>query len=77
MRIERIDLYVVKLDHHYRLSGSDATPGKLPGSDYFFEQHWRQAYSRRLEACLVKVTTDTGLAGWGEAQAPVSGRARR
>ena len=25
MRIQRIDLYVVKLDHHYRLSGSDET----------------------------------------------------
>lgn len=71
MRIERIDLYVVKLDHHYRLRGTDETPGRLPGSDYFVEPHWRQAYSRRLEACLVKVTTDTGLAGWGEAQAPL------
>jgi L-alanine-DL-glutamate epimerase-like enolase superfamily enzyme len=43
----------------------------LPGTDYFFEPHWRQAYSQKVEACLLKLTTDNGLVGWGEAQAPI------
>ncbi|HAA74822.1 TPA: hypothetical protein DCE37_06875 [Candidatus Latescibacteria bacterium] len=71
MKIERVDIYIYTLDQHYQLRGMTETPGLLPGTDYFFEPHWRQAYSRRVESCLVKVTTDTGLIGWGEAQAPI------
>jgi L-alanine-DL-glutamate epimerase-like enolase superfamily enzyme len=44
----------------------------MPGTDYYFEPQWRQAYSRMTESCLVKITTDSGLEGWGEAQAPLA-----
>lgn len=71
MKITRVDIYIYKLDQHYRLRGVADTPGLLPGTDYFFEPHWRQAYSRKVEACLLKLTTDIGLIGWGEAQAPI------
>jgi len=36
---------------------------------------WTSIYSRNHETCLVRLETDTGLVGWGEGQAPVSGRA--
>lgn len=71
MHITHIDIYIYKLDQHYRLRGVEETPGLLPGTDYFFEPHWRQAYSRKVESCILKLTTDTGLSGWGEAQAPL------
>ena len=71
MHITRIDIYIYKLDQHYRLRGVEETPGLLPGTDYFFEPHWRQAYSRKVESCILKLTTDTGITGWGEAQAPL------
>ena len=71
MRITRVDIYVYKLNQHYRLRGTEDTPGLLPGTDYYFEPHWRQAYSRKVESCLLKLTTDTGVTGWGEAQAPI------
>ncbi len=71
MIITQVDIYIHKFDQHYRLRGVEDTPGLLPGTDYFFEPHWRQAYSRKIEACLIKLTTDTGLTGWGEAQAPL------
>lgn len=71
MIITQVDIYVYKLDQHYRLRGTEDTPGLLPGTDYYFEPHWRQAYSRKVESCLLKLTTDTGLVGWGEAQAPI------
>lgn len=71
MKISRIDIHVYKYDQHYRLRGPEETPGRLPGTDYFFEPHWRQAYSRQIESCLLKITTDSGLSGWGEAQAPL------
>ena len=32
---------------------------------------WQHVYSRQTESCLVKITTDEGIEGWGEAQAPV------
>ena len=71
MYIEKIDIYIYKHDHHYMLRGLEDTPNKIPGTDYFFEPHWRQSYSQLSEACLVKLTTDTGIEGWGEAQAPL------
>ncbi|MEM7031166.1 MAG: mandelate racemase/muconate lactonizing enzyme family protein [Chloroflexota bacterium] len=44
--------------------------------DYFIANDaWTSIYSRAHETCLVRLETDTGLVGWGEGQAPVSGRA--
>ena len=71
MKITKAEIFIYKLDQHYQVRGSEDTPGILPGTDYFFEPHWRQAYSRRVESCLLKLTTDTGLHGWGEAQSPI------
>jgi len=71
MKITAVDIFIYKYDQHYRLRGSEETPGLIAGTDYFFEPHWRQAYSRRAESCLIRVSTDSGLAGWGEAQAPI------
>ena len=71
MQITQIDIYVYKLDQHYQIRGVDEAPGRLPGTDYFFEPHWQHAYSRKVESCLVKLTTSTGIVGWGEAQAPL------
>ncbi len=36
---------------------------------------WTSIYSRNHETCLVRLESDSGLVGWGEGQAPVSGRA--
>ena len=71
MHITQVDIYIYKLDQHYQLRGVQETPGLLPGTDYYFEPHWRQAYSQKVESCLLKLTTNTGLVGWGEAQAPI------
>ena len=75
MIIDHIDVFVYKLEHHYRIGGHEDAPDRMPGTDYYFEPQWRHAYSRITESCLVKVTTDTGLEGWGEAQAPLAPRA--
>ena len=71
MKIAKVEIFIYKLDQHYQVRGSSETPGLLPGTDYFFEPHWRQTYSRKVESCLIKITTDTEIWGWGEAQAPV------
>jgi D-galactarolactone cycloisomerase len=71
MRVDQADIYVLKVDKHYRVGGHESTPDRLPGTDYYFEPKWRQAYSRMTESCLVKLTTSNGIVGWGEAQAPL------
>jgi L-alanine-DL-glutamate epimerase-like enolase superfamily enzyme len=71
MKIASIEVFAFKYDQHYRLGGHTDAPNRLPGTDYYFEPQWRHAYSRFTETCLVKITTDTGLIGWGEAQAPL------
>ena len=71
MKIQAVEVFAFKYDHHYRLGGHTDAPNRLPGTDYYFEPQWSQAYSRFTESCLVKITTDDGLTGWGEAQAPL------
>lgn len=72
MKIQQIDVFPLRVERHYRVAGHSETPGRLPGTDYYIEPHWVHAYSSVVETCLVKVTTDTGLAGWGEVQAPLT-----
>lgn len=71
MIVEQADIYVVKVRKHYRVGGHEDAPNRLPGTDYYFEPQWRQAYSRITESCLIRLTASNGIAGWGEAQAPL------
>ncbi|XES85368.1 mandelate racemase/muconate lactonizing enzyme family protein [Franconibacter pulveris] len=40
-------------------------------ADYYYRPEYRCVYSRKMETCLVKITSDDGQVGWGEALAPV------
>lgn len=71
MKIQSVEVFVFKYDHHYQVGGHSDTPNRIQGTDYYLEPQWRHAYSRLTESCLVKITTDSGLVGWGEGQAPV------
>jgi L-alanine-DL-glutamate epimerase-like enolase superfamily enzyme len=71
MKIQTVEVFVFKYDHHYQVGGHSDTPNRIFGTDYYLEPQWRHAYSRLTESCLVKITTNTGLVGWGEGQAPV------
>mgnify|MGYP001164684888 CR=1 FL=1 len=71
MKIQSIEVFAFKYNHHYRVGGHTDAPNRLHGTDYYFEPQWKHAYSCLTESCLVKITTDTGLTGWGEAQAPL------
>jgi len=44
---------------------------------YPVEQRRRFIYSRTIDTVLVKITTDEGIVGYGEAKAPVAARATR
>lgn len=71
MRISRIITYTVKHGKRYQPVGQSTPSRQLPTSDYFQFPPYPQLYSQRSEAMVVKVETDEGLTGWGEAQAPI------
>lgn len=72
MRIEQIEVFVIRLPHHYKVGGHAEAPGRLPGTDYYIEPQWVHAYSSVIEACLVKIVASDGSIGWGEVQAPLT-----
>jgi L-alanine-DL-glutamate epimerase-like enolase superfamily enzyme len=71
MHVHSIEVFVFKYNHHYRVGGHSDSPNRIPGTDYYFEPQWRHAYSRLTESCLIKITTEEGITGWGESQAPL------
>lgn len=71
MRIDRVRTFVVKMPYHDRFGGHTTVPSTFPGTDYYFEDDWREVYANRSQTLLVRVDTDEGLYGWGESQAPI------
>jgi L-alanine-DL-glutamate epimerase-like enolase superfamily enzyme len=72
MQIESVEVFTLRLPHHYRVGGHANAPGRLPGTDYYVEPQWVHAYSSVTEAAVVKITADDGSIGWGECQAPLT-----
>ncbi|WP_158299576.1 mandelate racemase/muconate lactonizing enzyme family protein [Paenibacillus antri] len=71
-----IEAIVVKVDRKLQsFSGTAGTPGTFVSSavdsDYGWTKEYSSLYSKKIESLLVKITTDAGIAGWGEAQVPV------
>jgi D-galactarolactone cycloisomerase len=71
VKVDRVQSFVVKIPYHDRFGGQTAAPALLPGGEYYFEAEWREVYADRTQALLIRVDTDDGLHGWGEAQAPI------
>lgn len=69
-KIVAVESYVVKLRAPDPYLG--ARPATSDGHGYYLRPPWRSLYSDRFETLLVKVTSEDGLSGWGEALAPVA-----
>jgi D-galactarolactone cycloisomerase len=56
------------------VTGTAGSPSRLRSGDatYRWAENYPVIYSTQFETALVRVTLDSGLAGWGEAQAPVA-----
>jgi D-galactarolactone cycloisomerase len=56
------------------VTGTAGSPSKLQSgsASYRWAENYPVLYSPRFETALVRVTLDSGLVGWGEAQAPVA-----
>ena len=72
MQVAQIQVFTLRIPHHYKVGGHDDAPSRLPGTDYYIEPQWVHAYSSVTETCLVRVTADDGTFGWGEVQAPLT-----
>jgi len=69
MKIDAVECFPLKMAPKEAYLGK--TDKNQNGPDYYYRDEYRCVYSRKMETCLVKITTDTGLSGWGEALSPV------
>ena len=70
MRISKIEVMPLRIKRDEAYLGSlpdSASPGA-----YFLRPPYRALYSAYFETAFVKISTDDGLTGWGEALAPVA-----
>jgi D-galactarolactone cycloisomerase len=74
-RIKKLESWSVCIPRDYALDrGGAGSPSNVidAGCKYSRAENYGTIYSRFIETTLVKVTTDDGIVGWGEAQAPVA-----
>ena len=74
-RIAAIEAFSIRLPRDAAaVTGTAGSPTTLAagGFDYRWSETNSTLYSVNFEAALVKVTLESGLAGWGEAQAPLA-----
>lgn len=74
MKIKEITAFPIRIPRDNDAEGDDR-PAVIDFGDYFVdEQVFTSIYSKHHETTVIKVETDTGIVGWGEAQSPVSPR---
>ena len=69
MKIKQIQVYPLKIRKEHVYLGNSS--GLNTDYDYYLRPEYRCPYSKNMETLLVKITTESGLEGWGEALAPV------
>jgi galactonate dehydratase len=75
MRSASLETFAIRLPREmHAVTGTAGSPTALHGSkfDYRWSETYPVLYAVNFEAALFKLTTDTGLVGWGEAQAPLA-----
>lgn len=75
MRIRAIKAFPIKLPRDLAAAtGTAGSPTKLQesGESYRWSATYPCLYSTLIETALVRVTLDSGVVGWGEAQAPLA-----
>ena len=75
MKISRVTAYAIKIPRELaEAHGTAGSPARLSegASDYRFAATYQTLYSSKIETALVKIETDAGITGWGEAQSPLA-----
>lgn len=71
MRVKEVTVYTVKVKNEAYLGGQSLEAASDRRGDYVRSKYYRSKYSVNTESLVVRIVTDTGLVGWGEAQAPL------
>ena len=71
MQIVEVESFILKIPAEEAYLGR-LPDGSQPQSGYSVRPPWRSLYSEKYETVLVKITAENGVAGWGEALAPVA-----
>ena len=75
MKITNITASAIKIPRDVIVArGTAGSPAPLQSSnlDYRFAATYQTLYSSKIETALIKIETDSGIIGWGEAQSPVA-----
>src|ERR1700760_191492 len=75
MKIARIEATPFHAERDTQCAtGTAGSPSQLKdgGALYRWAENYPVIYSTHFETALVRITLDSGLTGWGEAQAPVA-----
>jgi D-galactarolactone cycloisomerase len=75
MKITKVSAFAIKIPRDLTdARGTAGSPAPLTAgaSDYRFAATYQTLYSTKIETALIKVETDAGITGWGEAQSPVA-----
>lgn len=75
MKITRITAFAIRIPRDtVAARGTAGSPAQLLAGEsrYRFAENYQTIYSTMIETALIRIETDTGLVGWGEAQAPVA-----
>ena len=78
MKIKEINAFPIRISGKPSQQGQDEgseRPPVIDFGDYFVDQQaFTSIYSKHHETTIIRIETDTGIVGWGEAQSPVSPR---
>ena len=74
MKIKEITAFPIRIVRDEEGEGKER-PAVIDFGDYFVDETaFTSIYSKHHETTVIKIETDTGIVGWGEAQSPVSPR---
>jgi D-galactarolactone cycloisomerase len=75
VKISKVEALPIKIPREDRFSENLREDDLNDFGDYVISKtQWTSIYPKHVETTLVRIETDTGLVGWGEAFAPVSRR---
>jgi len=74
LKIKEITAFPIRITRDDEDEGNER-PAVIDYGDYFVDETaFTSIYSKHHETTVIKIETDTGIVGWGEAQSPVSPR---
>lgn len=73
MKISKVEAFAIKLKRQDKFTENREDKNLNDFGDYVIARDsWTSIYPKHVETVLVRIETDTGLVGWGEAFSPVA-----